>query len=38
MITVDLSHAPNPDIKGGYWTTPINAANLILHDERCIVG
>lgn len=29
MITVDLSHAPNPDIEGGYWTPPIDRGVLM---------
>jgi len=29
MMTVDLGHAPNPDIGGGYWTEPIEAGKTV---------
>lgn len=24
IMTVDLSHVPNPDVDGGYWSPPID--------------
>lgn len=32
--TVALAHAPNPDVKGGYWTPPVDDGQL--HRKKCL--